>query len=69
MEESIERDGSVHLIVNDGMHRVYMALREWVIPHGDIHTGNPQAPAVITRIPCRESGVRSKNETTCPTAS
>ncbi len=22
----------MHLIVNDGMHRVYMALREWVIP-------------------------------------
>lgn len=32
VEESIEQDGSVHFIVNDGMHRVYMALREWVVP-------------------------------------
>ncbi|MBM3299316.1 MAG: hypothetical protein FJY85_05120, partial [Deltaproteobacteria bacterium] len=29
VEESIEQDGSVHLIVNDGMHRVFMAMREW----------------------------------------
>lgn len=29
VEESIEADGSFHLIINDGMHRVYMALREW----------------------------------------
>jgi hypothetical protein len=31
VEESIEGDGSVHLIINDGMHRVYMALREWAL--------------------------------------
>jgi hypothetical protein len=42
VEESIERDGSVHLIVNDGMHRVYMALREWVIPQVVLVRGIPK---------------------------
>lgn len=32
VEESVEKDGTVHLIICDGMHRVYMALREWKIP-------------------------------------
>jgi hypothetical protein len=42
VEESIEQDGSVHLIVNDGMHRVYMALREWVIPQVVLVRGIPK---------------------------
>jgi hypothetical protein len=42
VEESIERDGSIHLIVNDGMHRVYMALREWVIPQVILIRGIPK---------------------------
>jgi hypothetical protein len=42
VEESIERDGSVHLIVNDGMHRVYMAMREWVIPQVVLIRGVPK---------------------------
>ncbi|MBI5569997.1 MAG: hypothetical protein HY914_08640 [Desulfomonile tiedjei] len=42
VEESIERDGSVHLIVNDGMHRVYMALREWIIPQVVLIRGIPK---------------------------
>ncbi len=42
VEESIERDGSVHLIINDGMHRVYMALREWVIPQVVFVRGIPK---------------------------
>jgi hypothetical protein len=42
VEESIESDGSVHLIVNDGMHRVYMALREWVIPETVFIRGIPK---------------------------
>jgi hypothetical protein len=42
VEESIERDGTVHLIVNDGMHRVYMALREWVIPQVVLVRGIPK---------------------------
>ena len=32
VEESIEADGSLHLIVNDGMHRIYLAYLEWQIP-------------------------------------
>ena len=42
VEESIERDGSVHMIVNDGMHRVYMALREWVVPQVIFVRGIPK---------------------------
>lgn len=42
VEESIEQDGSVHLIVNDGMHRVYMAMREWVIPQAVLVRGVPK---------------------------
>lgn len=42
VEESIEQDGSVHLIVNDGMHRVYMAMREWVIPQVVLVRGIPK---------------------------
>jgi hypothetical protein len=43
VEESIERDGSFHLIINDGMHRVYMALREWIIPEVVLVRGIPDA--------------------------
>ncbi len=32
IEESFEDDGSVHLLVNDGMHRVYLSYLEWKIP-------------------------------------
>ncbi|MEW6349877.1 MAG: hypothetical protein AB1646_12495 [Thermodesulfobacteriota bacterium] len=42
VEESIEKDGSIHFIVNDGMHRVYMALREWVIPQVCLIRGIPK---------------------------
>ena len=42
VEESIERDGSFHLIINDGMHRVYMALREWVTPEVILVRGIPK---------------------------
>jgi len=42
VEESIECDGSVHLIINDGMHRIYMALREWVIPEIILIRGIPK---------------------------
>jgi hypothetical protein len=42
VEESIERDGSIHFIINDGMHRVYMALREWVIPQVVLVRGIPK---------------------------
>lgn len=42
VEESIELDGSVHLLINDGMHRVYMALREWKIPEVVLIRGIPK---------------------------
>jgi hypothetical protein len=42
VEESIEKDGTVHFIVNDGMHRVYMAMREWVIPQVVLVRGLPK---------------------------
>ncbi|HMK33825.1 MAG TPA: hypothetical protein VK463_02075 [Desulfomonilaceae bacterium] len=42
VEESVEKNGVVHLIVNDGMHRVYMALREWVIPQVVLIRGVPK---------------------------
>ena len=42
VEESIERDGSVHFLINDGMHRIYMALREWVIPQVILVRGVPK---------------------------
>lgn len=32
IEESFEADGTVALIINDGMHRVYLARLEWIIP-------------------------------------
>jgi hypothetical protein len=32
IEESVAQDGSAHMIICDGMHRVYMALREWKVP-------------------------------------
>lgn len=32
IEESFEADGTVALLINDGMHRVYLARSEWVAP-------------------------------------
>lgn len=32
IEESFEADGSVALLINDGMHRVFLARSEWVVP-------------------------------------
>lgn len=42
VEESIEADGSVINIINDGMHRVYMAKIEWVIPQVIFIRGIPK---------------------------
>ncbi len=42
VEESIEKDGSIHFIVNDGMHRVYMAMREWIVPQVVLVRGIPK---------------------------
>jgi len=43
VEESIEHDGSIHFIINDGMHRVYMALREWTHTEAVVIRGIPKA--------------------------
>ena len=42
VEESIEADGSLHLIVNDGMHRTYLAYLEWQIPQVVFVRGVPK---------------------------
>ena len=42
VEEYVERNGRVVHIVNDGMHRVYMAYLEWVIPQVVFIRGLPK---------------------------
>ncbi|MBF0316652.1 MAG: hypothetical protein HQL04_00625 [Nitrospirae bacterium] len=42
VEESIERDGSVVNIVNDGMHRCYVARLDWAIPQVVFVRGVPK---------------------------
>ena len=42
VEESIESDGSVLHVINDGMHRLYMARMEWVIPQVVFIRGIPK---------------------------
>ncbi len=32
IEESFEADGTVALLINDGMHRVYLARQAWIVP-------------------------------------
>jgi len=43
IEESIESDGSLHAIINDGMHRVYLARQEWIIPQVVYIRGIPKS--------------------------
>ena len=42
VEESIEADGTVALIINDGMHRLYLARLEWVVPQVTYIRGVPR---------------------------
>jgi|UniRef100_A0A7C3SJK7 hypothetical protein len=42
VEESIEADGTVALLINDGMHRVYLARLEWVVPQVAYVRGIPK---------------------------
>lgn len=42
VEESIEADGSIANIVNDGMHRVFMARLDYVIPQVVFVRGAPK---------------------------
>ncbi len=63
VEESIERDGTVHFIVNDGMHRVYMALREWVIPQVVFIRGIPkELPYYAYPVPGGWSSVEERDD-------
>ncbi len=43
IEESIEADGSVALLINDGMHRIYLARLERLIPQVVFIRGVPKA--------------------------
>jgi hypothetical protein len=63
VEESIEKDGSVHLIVCDGMHRIYMALREWVIPQVVLVRGTPKnLPYYAFPVPGGWSSVEERDD-------
>jgi hypothetical protein len=43
VEESVEADGALALVINDGMHRLYLARLEWVIPQVAYIRGVPKA--------------------------
>jgi hypothetical protein len=43
VEESVEADGRVALLINDGMHRLYLARLEWVAPQVVYVRGVPPA--------------------------
>ena len=43
VEESIEADGTVALLINDGIHRLYLARLEWVVPQVTYIRGVPKA--------------------------
>lgn len=63
VEESIEHDGSVHLIINDGMHRIYMARREWAIPQVVLIRGVPKnLPYYAYPTPSGWSGVEERDD-------
>jgi hypothetical protein len=63
VEESIERDGTIHFIVNDGMHRVYMALREWIIPQVCLVRGVPKnLPYYAYPVPGGWSAVEERDD-------
>ncbi len=42
VEESVEADGSVHMIICDGMHRISLARMEWFIPQVIFIRGIPR---------------------------
>jgi len=43
VEESLEADGTPALLINDGMHRLYLARLEWVVPQVAYIRGVPKA--------------------------
>jgi hypothetical protein len=63
IEESIEKDGSVHLIVCDGMHRIYMALREWIVPEVVYVRGTPKdLPYYAFPVPGGWAGIEERED-------
>ncbi|MGQ9671366.1 MAG: hypothetical protein ACUVWY_14585 [Desulfosoma sp.] len=42
VEESVERNGRLVNLINDGMHRLYLAYLEWVIPQVVLVRGVPE---------------------------
>ena len=43
VEESVEADGALTAVINDGMHRVYLARLEWIVPQVVYIRGVPKA--------------------------
>jgi len=63
VEESVEQDGSIQFIVNDGMHRVYMALREWTLTQVILVRGIPRRyPYYAYPIPGGWSSVEERED-------
>lgn len=42
VEESVERNGRLVNLINDGMHRLYLAYLEWVVPQVVLVRGVPE---------------------------
>ncbi|MBW1975833.1 MAG: hypothetical protein JRI45_09735 [Deltaproteobacteria bacterium] len=42
VEESIEDNGQVVILINDGMHRLYLAHKQWIIPQVVFVRGIPK---------------------------
>ena len=51
IEESFEADGTVALLINDGMHRVFLARSEWVVPQVVYVRGIPQEYPILCLSP------------------
>ncbi len=43
VEESIEADGTLAAVINDGMHRLYLARLEWIVPQVTYIRGLPKS--------------------------
>ncbi len=58
VEESIEQDGRVVALINDGMHRLYLARTQWIIPQVVYIRGIPKEyPYYAYPNPCQWEGI------------
>lgn len=63
VEESTERNGQVVNLINDGMHRLYLAYLEWVVPQVIVVRGVPEdLPYYAFPIPEKWKGVQMVHE-------